>query len=86
MPGEQVRYYHTDALGSVRAVSWIEDGQLKVVRHDYMPFGEEMPQVPPNTPDPADKRLFTGKERDGETEWDYFAARYLGPAPGASRL
>jgi len=48
-------------------------------RHDYMPFGEEVaPQVPP----PADKRLFTGKERDPETGLDYFEARYLRASVG----
>jgi RHS repeat-associated protein len=68
-----VEYYHTDALGSVRAVTKVVNGQTQVVsRHDYRPFGEE---VAPQTP-PVDKRLFTGKERDQETGWDYFEARY----------
>jgi hypothetical protein len=71
---QMVEYYHTDALGSVRAVTKVVNGQVQVVsRHDYKPFGEE---VAPQTP-PVDKRLFTGKERDAETGWDYFGARYL---------
>jgi RHS repeat-associated protein len=69
-----VEYYHTDALGSVRAVTKVVNGQTQVVsRHDYRPFGEE---VAPQNP-PVDKRLFTGKERDAETGLDYFGARYL---------
>jgi len=68
-----VEYYHTDALGSVRAVTKQVNGQWQVVaRYDYMPFGEETaPQIPPPF-----NRLFTGKERDNETALDYFGARY----------
>jgi len=68
-----VEYYHTDALGSVRAVTKQVNGQWQVVaRYDFMPFGEEIaPQVPPPY-----KRLFTGQERDAETAQDYFGARY----------
>ena len=74
-----VEYYHTDALGSVRAVTKVVNGQTQVVsRHDFKPFGEE---VAPQTP-PVDKRLFTGKERDAETGQDYFGARYYRPDLG----
>jgi len=67
-----VEYYTTDALGSVRAVTKRVNGVLQVTRHDFMPFGEEVaPPIPPQ-----EKRLFTGKERDTETELDYFGARY----------
>jgi RHS repeat-associated protein len=65
-----VEYYHTDALGSVRAVT---KAGVVVSRHDFMPFGEELePTIPP-----PDKRLFTGKERNAETATDHFEARYL---------
>jgi len=65
-----VEYYHTDVLGSVRAVT-NQQGQV-IRRHDFLPFGEELqPTVPP-----PDKPLFTGKERDAETGLDYFGARY----------
>jgi RHS repeat-associated protein len=47
-------------------------------RREGGPFGEEVsPQYPP-----PDKRLFTGKERDGETGMDYFEARYLQASAG----
>ena len=74
-----IEYYHTDALGSVRAVTKQINGQWTVVvRHDFMPFGEE---VAPPTP-PQDKRLFTGKERDNETGLDYFEASYTRASAG----
>jgi RHS repeat-associated protein len=74
-----------DHLGSVRLVT---DQNANVVsRHDYMPFGGE---IPGNTvgldssfgaPDNVSQR-FTGKERDSETGLDYFGARYYGSALG----
>ena len=74
IPTQVIEYYHTDALGSVRAVTKQVNGQWQVVaRHDFMPFGEEV--APPSPP--QDKRLFTGKERDSETVLDYFGARYM---------
>jgi len=68
-PHGTVRYYHTDALGSVRAVTDAA-GQV-VARHDYFPFGDE----PASAPDRAAQR-FTGAERDRESSMDYFQARY----------
>jgi RHS repeat-associated protein len=64
-----VRYYHLDALGSVRAVT--DAAGALVSSHDFLPFGEEW--APPSSPD---TRLFTGKERDAESGLDYFGARY----------
>jgi len=65
---DQVTYYHTDAIGSVRIVTNATGAVVQ--RHDYLPFGEEYPTQPP------DKRLFAGKEQDQETGFDYFGARY----------
>jgi len=65
-----VEYYHTDALGSVRAVT--NQSGVVIRRHDFLPFGEELQSTVP----PPDKPLFTGKERDAETGLDYFGARY----------
>jgi RHS repeat-associated protein len=70
-----VEYYHTDALGSVRAVT---RAGVVVSRHDFMPFGEEV--QPPLLP--VFKRLFLGKERDTESGVDYFEARYYRPQTG----
>jgi len=78
-------YLTYDHLGSARVVT---DGNGQVVSlHDYLPFGEEIPNgqagrngafgagdgVPPR---------FTGKERDQESGLDYFGARYFGSALG----
>jgi len=65
------RYYHLDALGSVRAVADATGATLR--RHDYQPFGEEI-----NPQAGSDARRFTEKERDAETGLDYFSARFLG--------
>lgn len=78
---QQVRYYHLDAIGSVRAVT--NASGAVVERHDYLPFGEEWcgtavcGTVPGGTP-----RRFTAKERDAETGLDYFGARYYGSKIG----
>src|SRR4051812_14013213 len=70
-----VRYCHTDAVGSVRAVT---DATGHVVaEHDYLPFGQE----PANPSDPAPQR-FGAKERDGETGMSYFGARYYQTGTG----
>lgn len=77
------QYLLSDHLGSVRAVATMTGGIT--ARHDYTPFGEELP-VPPR---PAGMNYagadglaqrFTGKERDGETGLDYFIARHYGSA------
>ena len=74
-----VEYYHTDALGSVRVVTKVVNGQLVIVsRHDFMPFGEEV--NPPNPP--TDTRLFTGQERDAKTGLDHFNAPQLAAGYG----
>lgn len=73
---ETVRYYHTDAIGSVRAVT-DENGQT-IARYDFLPFGEEFP----TTPDNHVPLQFAGKERDYGTEFDYFGARYHASGSG----
>ena len=37
----EIQYYHQDSLGSTRVVT-NSDGEV-VSRHDYLPFGEEIP-------------------------------------------
>jgi RHS repeat-associated protein len=61
-------YYHTDAIGSVRALS--DDTGATVMRHDYLPFGED---TQPLTGDPM---RFAGKELDPESALMNFEARY----------
>lgn len=63
-----VRYYHTDAIGSVRVIT--DPNGTVTERMDYEPFGFEW--APPS----GEQRRFTGQERDIETTLDYFGARY----------
>ena len=67
------RYYNLkDHLGSVR-VTVDEAGEV-VNNDDYYPFGAIMPGRSQVYLDA--KYRFTGKERDTETGYDYFGARY----------
>jgi RHS repeat-associated protein len=77
---EQVFYYHTDAIGSVRMIT-DETGQM-VARYDYLPFGEVCDLLCENEPAPDQRRQFAGKERDQETGLDYFGARYYASQTG----
>lgn len=68
-------YYHPDHLGSA---AWITDGQgLPVQYIMYAPYGESLLNQQAGTYD--ERYKFTGKERDVETGFDYFGARYYWP-------
>ncbi|HEY3457724.1 MAG TPA: RHS repeat-associated core domain-containing protein [Bryobacteraceae bacterium] len=80
-------YLSADQLGSTRVVT--DQNGAVVARHDYLPFGEEIPQQYSGrtaalhfgaTENIAQK--FTGKERDAETGMDYFGARYYSGRQG----
>jgi RHS repeat-associated protein len=78
-------YLSYDHLGSLRMVT---DQNANVVgRHDYIPFGEEIPggiagrSGQFGSSDTVSQK-FTGKERDSETSLDYFGARYYGAGMG----
>jgi RHS repeat-associated protein len=70
------RYYHTDLLGSTRAVV---QGTGVVESYDFEPWGLLMPG---RTLGSGTKERFTTKERDAESGLDYFGARYYMPALG----
>ena len=80
-------YLSADHLGSVRLVT---DPQGTIVaRHDYLPFGEEIPAGQAGRPAPFGfgapdglRRRFTGQEHDSESGLDDFGARYYGSALG----
>ena len=68
-----VYYYHGDHLGSA---SWITDASGTAVQHlQYLPFGERF--VDQRTSGYCERFTFTGKERDEETGYGYFGARYM---------
>jgi RHS repeat-associated protein len=72
---EQVYYYHTDAIESVRMIT-NESGQ-EITRYDFWPFGQVV-----GSPIVQDSRMFAGKEHDGESALDYFGGRYYASQTG----
>jgi RHS repeat-associated protein len=65
-------FYHPDHLSSS---SWITDQDGEAVQHlQYLPFGE--PYVDQRTTGWQARHTFSGKERDEETGYSYFGARY----------
>jgi RHS repeat-associated protein len=73
-------FYHPDHLGSSSASTelsnhWITDGSGNAIQHlHYLPFGEDWVDQRNsswNTP-----YTFSGKEKDVETGYGYFGARY----------
>lgn len=71
-------YYHSDHLGSA---NWITNDQGQAVQYiHYMPYGELWVNQQAYSYDERFK--FTGKERDTETGYDYFGARYYSPMIG----
>ena len=77
---EPIYFFHPDHLGSA---SWITDLNGQPVQHlQYKPFGGDyIDQQAPNT-DYSERFRFTGKERDTETGYDYFGARYYSSSLG----
>ena len=68
-----VYFYHSDHLGSA---SWITDnGGLAVQHLQYLPYGERY--VDQRISGYSERFTFTGKERDEETGYGYFGARYM---------
>ena len=67
-----VYFYHPDHLGSS---SWITDDQGHTAQYiHYMPYGEIWKDKQESAY--SERFWFTGKERDSETGYDYFGARY----------
>jgi len=70
---KDVYFYHSDHLGSA---SWITDGDGMPVQHlQYLPYGE--PYINQRVSGYNERFTFTGKERDEETGFGYFGARYM---------
>jgi RHS repeat-associated protein len=72
-----------DHLGNTRLVT--DQAGNTIARHDYRPFGDEITTgYAGRTADWAKydgvKQKFTGQEHDGETQFDFFQARYLSAA------
>ncbi len=69
-------YYHTDLLGSTRSVV---QGATVTESYDYDPWGVLMPGRALGS---GTKEQFTTKERDAESQLDYFGARLYASALG----
>ena len=69
---DECYWYHPDHLGSA---SWVSDKAGKGIQHlYYLPWGEELDNQ--RATDYASRYTFSGKERDMETGYGYFGARY----------
>ena len=69
---QNVYFYHGDHLGSA---NWITDGGGNPTQYiHYAPYGELIANQ--QTIGYDERYKFTGKERDWETGYDYFGARY----------
>ena len=81
------QYTTSDNLGSARAITNVSGSVVS--RHDYLPFGEELPagtggrttQQGYSASDGV-RQQFTSKERDKETGLDYFINRYYSSTQG----
>lgn len=70
---DDVFFYHSDHLGSA---SWITDAHGNAVQHlQYLPYGERY--VDQRISGYSERFTFAGKERDAETGYGYFGARYM---------
>jgi RHS repeat-associated protein len=82
-----IRWLVSDQLGTPRMVFDQTGSLANVSRHDYLPFGEEVPStlrtgIPGYGANANVRQKFTSKERDNETGLDYFLARYYSSTQG----
>ena len=74
-PDEPVFFYHSDHLGSA---SYITDNHGYETQHlVYLPFGEDWVDIKYGSPAYETPYKFNGKEKDPETGYNYYGARYL---------
>ena len=79
-PEKEVYFYHGDHLGSA---SWITDSLGVPVQYiHYAPYGELIDNQTAPSVGYDERYKFTGKERDRETGYDAFGARYYWSAIG----
>jgi RHS repeat-associated protein len=82
-----IRWLVTDQLGTPRMIFDQTGSLANMSRHDYLPFGEEVPAgfrsgIPGYATGDNVRQQFTQKERDNETGLDYFGARYFASDQG----
>ncbi|HHU48030.1 MAG TPA: RHS repeat-associated core domain-containing protein [Bacteroidales bacterium] len=76
---ETLRYfYHSDHPDHLGSTSWVTDSAKNGVQYcKYLPYGE--PLVDQRSTTWSNRYTFSGKERDSETGYSYFGARYYHP-------
>jgi len=67
-------YFLKDHLGNVKVI--VDASGNRIAHTDMYPFGFEMPGRVHDSSSVDGRYKFTGKERDTETKYDYFGARY----------
>jgi RHS repeat-associated protein len=78
----------TDHLGTARMIANKSGALPSIKRHDYLPFGEELSAgtsgrtLAQGYAGDSIRQKFTRKERDSETELDYFLARFYSSKQG----
>jgi len=71
-------FYHSDHPDYLGSTSWVTDSAKNGVQYcEYLPFGE--PLVDQRSTTWSSRYTFSGKERDSETGYSYFGARYYHP-------
>lgn len=76
----EIFYTHGDHLGSA---NWITDFHETPIQYlHYLPYGQLLANQRATGSTYNERYKFTGKERDGETGYDYFGARYFWSALG----
>lgn len=85
--GIDIRWLVADQLGTPRMIFDQTGSLANVSRHDYLPFGEDVPSsfrngIPGYSVGDGERQKFTSKERDDETGLDYFVARYYSSTQG----
>jgi RHS repeat-associated protein len=82
-----IEWLVTDHLGTPRMIADATGNLSAIKRHDYLPFGEEVPGnfrtgITGYGIGDTVRQKFTQKERDAETGLDYFGARYYASLQG----
>ncbi len=73
-PGEPIFYYHSDHLGSASFLT--DTNGIETQELVYLPFGEDWVDMKYNTQQYDTPYKFNGKEKDEETGYNNYGARY----------
>ncbi len=73
-PDEPIFYYHSDHLGSASFLT--DETGIQTQQLVYLPFGEDWVDLKYNTQQFETPYKFNGKEKDLESGYNYYGARY----------